>query len=58
MLEVAKCAARAALEAWRRTDSARHMRHSAPHVTRAGLVAGLAGLGWRVRRQRTGEAGA
>ena len=45
MLERAKDAARAALEAWRRTGSARHMRHSAPHVTRAGLAAGLARLG-------------
>lgn len=45
MLERAKDAARAALEAWRRTGSATHMRHSAPHVTRAGLAAGLARLG-------------
>ncbi|PKB20799.1 AAC(3) family N-acetyltransferase [Janthinobacterium sp. 64] len=45
MLERAKDAARAALEAWRRTGSARHMRHSARHVTRSGLVAGLARLG-------------
>lgn len=45
MLERAKDAARAALETWRRTGSARHMRHSARHVTRAGLAAGLARLG-------------
>jgi len=45
MLERAKRAARAALEAWRRAASARHVRHSAPHVTRAALAAGLARLG-------------
>ncbi|WP_180977547.1 AAC(3) family N-acetyltransferase [Janthinobacterium sp. ROICE36] len=45
MLEAAKRAARVTLEAWRRTGSARHMRHSAPHVTRTGLAAGLARLG-------------
>ena len=45
MLERTKDAARAALEAWRRAGSARHMRHSAPHVTRAGLAAGLVRLG-------------
>ena len=45
MLERAKDAARAALEAWRRAGNARHMRHSARHVTRAGLAADLARLG-------------
>ena len=45
MLDEAKRAARAALEAWRRTASARQVRHSAPHVTRAGLAADLARLG-------------
>ena len=45
MLEAAKRAARAALETWRRADSARHMRHSAPHVTRTALTTGLARLG-------------
>jgi aminoglycoside 3-N-acetyltransferase len=44
MLEKAKSAARAALEAWRRAASARHVRHNAPHVTRAGLAADLARL--------------
>ena len=45
MLEHAKNAVHAALEAWRRADSARHMRHSAPHVTRNALITGLARLG-------------
>ncbi|MGK5012551.1 AAC(3) family N-acetyltransferase [Janthinobacterium sp. MDB2-8] len=45
MLERAKRTARAALEAWRRAASARHVRHNAPHVTRAALAAGLARLG-------------
>ncbi|WP_338679037.1 AAC(3) family N-acetyltransferase [Janthinobacterium sp. TB1-E2] len=45
MLDEAKRAARAALEAWRRAASARRVRHSAPHVTRAGLAADLARLG-------------
>ncbi|WP_071076784.1 AAC(3) family N-acetyltransferase [Janthinobacterium lividum] len=45
MLERAKDAARAALEAWRRAASARHMRQNAPHVTRAALATGLARLG-------------
>ncbi|PIF12846.1 AAC(3) family N-acetyltransferase [Janthinobacterium sp. 13] len=45
MLEQAKRAARAALEAWRRAAGARHVRQNAPHVTRAGLAAGLARLG-------------
>ncbi|CAM2948619.1 AAC(3) family N-acetyltransferase [Janthinobacterium lividum] len=45
MLEHARNAIHAALEAWRRAASARHVRHSAPHVTRPGLAAGLARLG-------------
>ena len=45
MLEHAKHAARAALQAWRRAASARHVRLDAPHVTRAGLAADLARLG-------------
>ncbi|MGK5047765.1 AAC(3) family N-acetyltransferase [Janthinobacterium sp. GB4P2] len=45
MLEGAKRTARAALEAWHRAASARHVRHNAPHVTRAALAAGLARLG-------------
>ncbi|MGK5040015.1 AAC(3) family N-acetyltransferase [Janthinobacterium sp. GB1R12] len=45
MLERAKRAARAVLEAWRRAASARNMRHGARHVTRAGLTADLARLG-------------
>lgn len=45
MLEHAKNAIHAALEAWRRAASARHVRHRAPHVTRAGLAADLARLG-------------
>jgi aminoglycoside 3-N-acetyltransferase len=45
MLERARRAARAALEAWRRAASARHLRHGARHVTRATLTAGLARLG-------------
>lgn len=45
MLEQARRAARAALQAWRRAANARQMRHDAPHVTRAGLAAGLAQLG-------------
>ena len=45
MLERVKDAARAALAAWRRAGNARHVRHSAPHVTRAGLTADLARLG-------------
>ena len=45
MLEQARRAARAALQAWRRAANARQMRHDAPHVTRAGLAAGLARLG-------------
>ena len=45
MLERARRAARAALEAWRRTASARQVRHSAHHVTRAEMAAGLARLG-------------
>nr|WP_314607274.1 AAC(3) family N-acetyltransferase [uncultured Janthinobacterium sp.] len=45
MLDQAKRAARAALEAWRRAASASHVRQSRPHVTRAALTAGLARLG-------------
>lgn len=45
MLEKAKSAIRATLQAWRRAASARNMRHDAPHVTRAGLAADLARLG-------------
>ena len=45
MLEQARRAASAALQAWRRAANARQMRHDAPHVTRAGLAAGLARLG-------------
>jgi aminoglycoside N3'-acetyltransferase len=45
MLDGAKRAARAALQAWRRAASARQVRHDAPHVTRAGLAADLARLG-------------
>ena len=45
MLEQAKRTTAAALEAWRRAASARRVRHSAHHVTRAGLAAGLARLG-------------
>ena len=45
MLDQAKRAARAALEAWRRAASASHVRQSRPHVTRAALNAGLARLG-------------
>jgi aminoglycoside 3-N-acetyltransferase len=45
MLEHAKNAIHAALDAWRRAASARHVRHAAPHVTRPGLAAGLARLG-------------
>ncbi|WP_426073738.1 AAC(3) family N-acetyltransferase [Janthinobacterium sp. DSP2-3-3] len=45
MLERAQRAARAALEAWRRAASTRHVRHNAPHVTREALAAGLARLG-------------
>ena len=45
MLDRAKRAARNALEAWRRAANARHVRHSAPHVTCAALAAGLARLG-------------
>lgn len=45
MLDGARRAARAALEAWRRAAGARHVRQNAPHVTRAGLAAGLARLG-------------
>jgi len=45
MLEKAKSAIHAALEAWRRTASARQVRHGAHHVTRAGLAADLARLG-------------
>ncbi|MGK5037774.1 AAC(3) family N-acetyltransferase [Janthinobacterium sp. LB3P118] len=45
MLEPVQRTARAALEAWRRAASARHVRHSAPHVTRAAMAAGLARLG-------------
>ncbi|MNK39349.1 SPBc2 prophage-derived aminoglycoside N(3')-acetyltransferase-like protein YokD [compost metagenome] len=45
MLDEAKRAARGALEAWRHAASARHMRQSRPHVTRAGLAADLARLG-------------
>ncbi|NHQ90089.1 AAC(3) family N-acetyltransferase [Janthinobacterium lividum] len=45
MIEKAKSAIHVALEAWRRTVSARHMRQNAPHVTRAGLAADLARLG-------------
>jgi aminoglycoside N3'-acetyltransferase len=45
MLEKAKSAIHAALEAWRRTASARQVRHGARHVTRAGLAADLARLG-------------
>ncbi|WP_253192904.1 AAC(3) family N-acetyltransferase [Janthinobacterium sp. LM6] len=45
MLEKAKSAIHAALEAWRRAAGARHVRQNAPHVTRAGLAAGLARLG-------------
>lgn len=45
MLDEAKRATRAALEAWRRTASARHVRQNAPHVTRAGLAADLTRLG-------------
>lgn len=45
MLDGARCAARAALEAWRRAARARQVRQNAPHVTRAALAAGLARLG-------------
>jgi|SRR5450830_87268 len=45
MLDAARRAIRTTLEAWRRADSARHMRHSAQHVTRTALTAGLARLG-------------
>jgi aminoglycoside 3-N-acetyltransferase len=45
MLDGARRAARAALQAWRRAASARNMRHGARHVTRAGLAADLARLG-------------
>ena len=45
MLERAKRAARAALEAWRRAASASHVRQSRPQVTRATLASGLARLG-------------
>ncbi|KKO64972.1 SPBc2 prophage-derived aminoglycoside N(3')-acetyltransferase-like protein YokD [Janthinobacterium sp. KBS0711] len=45
MIEKAKSAIHVALEAWRRTVSARQMRQNAPHVTRAGLAADLARLG-------------
>lgn len=45
MLDGARRAARAALEAWRRAASARQVRHDAPHVTRAGLAADLARVG-------------
>ena len=45
MLEQARRAARAALEAWHRAASARHVRQSRPHVTRAALASGLARLG-------------
>lgn len=45
MLDQAKRAAQAALEAWRRAASASHVRQSRPHVTRAALTAGLARLG-------------
>ncbi|PJD00128.1 hypothetical protein GQ37_000385 [Janthinobacterium sp. BJB1] len=45
MLERARRAARTALETWRRAVSARHVRHGARHVTRAGLAADLARLG-------------
>ncbi|HEU4817495.1 AAC(3) family N-acetyltransferase [Janthinobacterium sp.] len=45
MLERARRAARAVLEAWRRAASARNRRHGARHVTRAGLAADLARLG-------------
>ncbi|WP_058049918.1 AAC(3) family N-acetyltransferase [Janthinobacterium sp. Ant5-2-1] len=45
MIEKAKSPIHVALEAWRRTVSARQMRQNAPHVTRAGLTADLARLG-------------
>ncbi|UQV43564.1 AAC(3) family N-acetyltransferase [Janthinobacterium lividum] len=45
MLEQARLAARAVLETWRRAASTRHVRHNAPHVTRAALAADLARLG-------------
>jgi len=45
MLEGAKRAAHAVLEAWRRAASASHLCQSRPHVTRAVLTADLARLG-------------
>ncbi|MDN2697683.1 AAC(3) family N-acetyltransferase [Janthinobacterium sp. SUN073] len=45
MLEKTKSAIHAALEAWRRAASVRHLRQSRPHVTRTSLAAGLARLG-------------
>ncbi|MDN2713601.1 AAC(3) family N-acetyltransferase [Janthinobacterium sp. SUN120] len=45
MLDGARRAARAALQAWRRAAGARRARQNAPHVTRAGLAADLARLG-------------
>ncbi|MCC7705036.1 AAC(3) family N-acetyltransferase [Janthinobacterium sp. GW460P] len=45
MLDGARRAARAALEAWRRAAGARNIRHGSRHVTRAGLAADLARLG-------------
>lgn len=45
MLDGARRAARAALQAWRRAAGVRHVRQSRPHVTRAALAADLARLG-------------